>query len=42
VREADLEALGFRKFLWLRILPANGLAPVINALYSRLVMIFAR
>jgi hypothetical protein len=42
VWEASLEALGFRRLLRLRILPAIALALVINALYIGLAMIFAR
>jgi hypothetical protein len=42
VWEASLEAVGFRRLLRLRILPAIALALVINALYIGLAMIFAR
>jgi Yip1 domain len=42
VWEAGLQALGFRRLLGLRILPAILLALLINALYIGLAMIFAR
>ena len=42
VWEASLEALGFRRLLRLRLLPAIGIALVINALYIGLAIIFAR
>jgi hypothetical protein len=42
VWEASLEALGFRRLLRLRPLPAIGIALVINALYIGLAIIFAR